>query len=222
MTSLKELKKDKLDVGFARLIAAGIDVDRWLALCNADDAALHRLAAAWPGTVRPERIPDELEIAVREGVEKQTPDYHIFFHPGFSFADLISFQVIKNVSGDVAHYGDCDWARRDVSPHKRLLRIPIMNSFFKPTTKQWELLLPDEVLPSVQTVFLFLALCKLSGFPVPLESNQVVRCAEQDEFGGHYAVGLDMIGRIVISPVSNTGVPYIGMAAELSDHGPLT
>ena len=46
--SLKRLEQKKLQVGINRLADAGLDVERWLAMCDADDASLHRLVEAWP------------------------------------------------------------------------------------------------------------------------------------------------------------------------------
>ena len=46
--SLKLLEKKKLDVGINKLSDAGIDVERWLAMCDGDAAAMQRLVAAWP------------------------------------------------------------------------------------------------------------------------------------------------------------------------------
>ncbi len=46
--SLKRLEKKKLDVGINKLSDAGIDVERWLAMCDGDAAAMQRLVAAWP------------------------------------------------------------------------------------------------------------------------------------------------------------------------------
>ncbi|MDD5040855.1 MAG: hypothetical protein PHX87_01750 [Candidatus Peribacteraceae bacterium] len=46
--SLKRLEKKKLDLGINKLSNAGIDVEWWLAMCDADAAAMHRLVAAWP------------------------------------------------------------------------------------------------------------------------------------------------------------------------------
>lgn len=46
--SLKRLEKEKLDVGINKLSDAGLDVERWLAMCDADAAAMQRLVAAWP------------------------------------------------------------------------------------------------------------------------------------------------------------------------------
>lgn len=46
--SLKRLEQKKLQVGIGKLADAGIDVERWLAMCDAEAAAMQRLAAAWP------------------------------------------------------------------------------------------------------------------------------------------------------------------------------
>ncbi|MBI1813289.1 hypothetical protein HY285_05400 [Candidatus Peregrinibacteria bacterium] len=46
--SLKRLEKKKLDLGINKLSDAGIDVERWLAMCDGDAAAMQRLVAAWP------------------------------------------------------------------------------------------------------------------------------------------------------------------------------
>lgn len=45
--SLTKLQKKKLDVGMKRL-SAYIDVERWLAMCNASPEEMQRLAEAWP------------------------------------------------------------------------------------------------------------------------------------------------------------------------------
>ena len=46
--SLKRLEKKKLDLGINKLADAGIDVERWLAMCDGDPAEMQRLVAAWP------------------------------------------------------------------------------------------------------------------------------------------------------------------------------
>lgn len=46
--SLKRLEQKKLQVGINRLADAGIDVEKWLVMCDADAAAMQRLVAAWP------------------------------------------------------------------------------------------------------------------------------------------------------------------------------
>lgn len=45
--SLKKLQKKKLDVGVNRL-SGYIDVERWLAMCNASAAEMQHLTKAWP------------------------------------------------------------------------------------------------------------------------------------------------------------------------------
>lgn len=46
--SLKRLEKKKLDLGINKLSDAGIDVERWLAMCDADPATIQRLVSVWP------------------------------------------------------------------------------------------------------------------------------------------------------------------------------
>lgn len=46
--SLNKLQQKKLQMGLGKLANAGINVERWLAMCNADAAAMHHLVAAWP------------------------------------------------------------------------------------------------------------------------------------------------------------------------------
>ena len=46
--SLRRLEQKKLQVGIGKLADAGVDVERWLAMCDADDAAMQRLVEAWP------------------------------------------------------------------------------------------------------------------------------------------------------------------------------
>jgi len=46
--SLKRLEKKTLDLGINKLSDAGIDVERWLAMCDADPSTMQRLVSAWP------------------------------------------------------------------------------------------------------------------------------------------------------------------------------
>src|SRR5262245_56743275 len=48
-TSLSGLSHEKVSAGFKKLQHAGVTPERWLAMLDADVAAMRRLAAAWPG-----------------------------------------------------------------------------------------------------------------------------------------------------------------------------
>lgn len=61
--SLKHLEQKKLEVGMNKLREAGIDVEQWLAMLNADSKTMQRLVAAWPGS--PTVMP---QLPIRPGI----------------------------------------------------------------------------------------------------------------------------------------------------------
>lgn len=102
--SLQHLEQKKLVFGMNKLREAGIDVEQWLAMLNADPRAMQRLVAAWPGSptvmpqlpLRPGIVYDAtavsrilgLPVVCKDSVPKVADGEIVIYYGGWSFKEL--------------------------------------------------------------------------------------------------------------------------------------
>lgn len=102
--SLQHLEQKKLAVGMNKLREAGIDVEQWLAMLNADPKAMQRLVSAWPGSptimsqlpLRPGIVYDAtaisrilgLPVVCKDPAPKAADGEIVVYYGGWSFKEL--------------------------------------------------------------------------------------------------------------------------------------
>ena len=95
--SLQHLEQKKLVVGMNKLREAGIDVEQWLAMLDADPRAMQRLVAAWPGSPKETGIVYDANDVSRilgltancnTSVPEALEDEIVVYYGGWSLEDL--------------------------------------------------------------------------------------------------------------------------------------
>lgn len=150
--SLKRLERKKLEVGLNRLGQFGIDVERWLAMLDADDATMQSLVSAWPvsatsnayaydavgllgfGTPHEEPLPEAKsgEIVIRYG--------------GWSLRELCDNAIVreKNLMLEQDWYHSYEWSSEKLPAGIYRLRIPVPNSNLNTFAEQAHMLSSGE------------------------------------------------------------------------------
>lgn len=97
MKSLRNIAERELDLGIRKLWKEGIGIEQWNAMLGADDTAMARLAAAWPGFVpgvvySAEAMSEILGIPIKANgpVPKPVPGSIIVYYDGWSLSQLCS------------------------------------------------------------------------------------------------------------------------------------
>jgi hypothetical protein len=102
-SDLKQLKGRNLDLGMNNLAEAGINVERWLAMCDADAAAMQRLVAAWP-VLLPSFVHDaETTCSIlgfpnncKEEAPKAANGEGVVWYDGWTLGELVSTGKVVN------------------------------------------------------------------------------------------------------------------------------
>jgi hypothetical protein len=126
--SLKRLERKKLDLGMNRLAEAGIDVERWLAMCDADAAAMQRLVAAWP-VLLPSFVHDAkttcgilgLPNNCKEEAPKAANGEIVVWYDGWTLGELVA-------TGKVCNYLSKEREAWKAPPGYYHARIPVPES----------------------------------------------------------------------------------------------
>lgn len=101
--SLKRLEQKKLQVGINRLAEAGIDVEKWLAMCDAGVVEMQRLVAAWPNCI-PSFVYDAKTVCrilglpnnCKEEVPKASKGEVVIWYGGWTFGELVETGRVAN------------------------------------------------------------------------------------------------------------------------------
>ncbi len=101
--SLKRLEQKKLQVGINRLADAGLDVERWLAMCDGDEAAMQRLVAAWPNRL-PSFVHDDKTVCgvlglpnnCTEEAPKAADGEVVVWYGGWTLGELVATGKVVN------------------------------------------------------------------------------------------------------------------------------
>lgn len=101
--SLKRLEKKKLDLGINKLSDAGIDVERWLAMCDADPAAIQRLVSVWPVRL-PSFVHDAKAVCsvlglpnnCKEDAPKAADGEVVVWYGGWTLGELVATGKVVN------------------------------------------------------------------------------------------------------------------------------
>ncbi len=101
--SLKRLEQKKLQVGINRLANAGLDVERWLAMCDADDVAMQRLVEAWPVRL-PSFVYDAKTVCgilglpnnCKEETPKAADGEAVVWYGGWTLGELVATDKVVN------------------------------------------------------------------------------------------------------------------------------
>ena len=196
--SLSRLEKKKLGLGIRKLSGAGIDVERWLAMCNADEGTMKQLTSAWPvrftsftydavailgfGQTSAEPFPEPApgEIVIRVG--------------DWSLQNLRDCEVGKELMHQQDWYDKYDFASAKLTPGIYRVRLPVPDSNRKNFTEQKDFLLSgEEVAPvALGASALLVHLKKTSN---DLLKNDWCRCAEPLPDDDHVALNV-RVGRV--------------------------
>ena len=126
--SLNRLEWEKLHLGMKTLAEAGIDVERWLAMCDADAAAMQRLVAAWP-VLLPSFVHDAkatccvlgLRNNCKEKAPKAAKGEVVVWYDGWTLGELVK-------TGKVVNYLSRESESWKAPPGYYHARIPVPES----------------------------------------------------------------------------------------------
>ena len=186
--SLTRLEKKKLDVGLNRLSQAGIDVERWLAMVDADDAEMQRLVSAWP-MLYPSYAYDAVALfGFGEASKEPLPDAKrgevVIRYGGWSLQELCSNPVVrqKDLMWEQDWYHKYPWSSEKLPPGIYRLRTPVPHSNRKNFAEQEQLLAAGEQTGPVVLVATALLAHRLHTGE-DLLKNDWTRCRERDADG---------------------------------------
>lgn len=195
--SLKRLEQKKLQLGINKLADAGLDVERWLAMCDASAAEMQRLVEAWP-IRRPSYCYDAASIlglgeASSDPLPDPAPGEVVIRVGAWSLQDLRTCETVvrHNLMWDQDWYNEYPFPRAKLTPGVYRVRLPIPDSNRKNFTEQKKLLLSGEEVAPVALVAATL-LCHLKQAGQDLLNDDWTRCAEA--LPGEYRVVLRVGG----------------------------
>ena len=201
--SLKRLEQKKLQVGINKLADAGLDVERWLAMCDASAAEMQRLVEAWP-IRRPSSCYDAAPIlglgeASSEPLPDPAPGEVVIRVGAWSLQDLRTCETVvrHNLMWDQDWYNEYPFSREKLTPGVYRVRLPIPDSNRKNFAEQKKLLLSGEDVAPVALAAVAL-LCHLKQAGQDLLNNDWARCA--DALPDEFRVGLCVYeGRVYVN-----------------------
>lgn len=181
--SLKRLEQKKLQVGMNKLADAGLDVERWLAMCDASAAEMQQLVSAWP-IRRPSFCYDAAPIlglgeASSEPLPDPAPGEVVVRVGAWSLQDLRTCETVvrHNLMWDQDWYNEYPFSREKLTPGVYRVRLPIPDSNRKNFAEQKKLLRDGEQVAPAALVAVAL-LCHLKQAGKDLLDNDWTRCAE--------------------------------------------
>src|SRR3989338_1048805 len=155
-TSLLGLPQKKVTTGLKKLQDAGISPDRWLAMLDADTAAMQCLANAWPtpGFPLSETAPRVYDAVALFGFGEPSavplpaagPDEIVIRVGAWSLLEFRDSPVVlrNDLLWVQDWYERYPWCRQKLEPGVYRVRLPIPDSNRKSTAEAKCLLLPDE------------------------------------------------------------------------------
>lgn len=200
--SLKRLEQKKLQVGINKLADAGLDVERWLAMCDGSAAEMQRLVEAWP-IRRPSFCYDAIAIlglgeASSDPLPDPAPGEVVIRVGAWSLKDLRTNEMVvrSNLMWDDTWYDKYDWSGTKLIPGVYRVRLPIPDSNSKNFAEQQKLLISGEEVAPVALAATAL-LCHLKQAGKDLLDDDWTRCAEA--LPGERRVALTVYeGRVVV------------------------
>ena len=99
----KRLQQKKLQVGINKLADAGLDVERWLAMCDADPATMQRLVSVWPVRL-PSFVHDAKAVCsvlglpnnCKEDAPKAADGEVVVWYGGWTLGELVATGKVVN------------------------------------------------------------------------------------------------------------------------------
>ncbi|MBI3332080.1 hypothetical protein HYZ99_03940 [Candidatus Peregrinibacteria bacterium] len=153
--SLKRLERKKLNLGMDKLGSAGIDVERWLAMVDADEQTMKELVAAWPKLL-PSFTYDAVALfgfgePSKDPLPKPRPGEIVIRVGDWSLADLLNCPLIvrKNLFWQQDWYHGYPWVGEKMRAGIYRVRMPIPDSNRKTAPEQEKLFLHGEDFVSV-------------------------------------------------------------------------
>lgn len=193
--SLKRLEQKKLQVGIKKLADAGLDVERWLAMCDASAAEMQQLVGAWP-IRRPSFCYDAAPIlglgeASSEPLPDPAPGEVVVRVGAWSLQDLRTCETVvrHNLMLDQDWYNKYPFSREKLTPGIYRVRLPIPDSNRKNFAEQGKLLLSGEQVAPAALVAVAL-LCHLKQAGKDLLQSDWTRCAEAIPDGDRVALSV--------------------------------
>lgn len=138
--SLQRLEEKKRNLGMKKLGECGIDVERWLAMLDADPAAMQRLATAWPIFVTP-YVYDAVALfgfgsASPEPLPEAKSGELIIRYGGWSPQELRDSEIGQRLMHQQDWYNEYAWSTEKLPPGIYRLRIPVSDSNRKNAAEQ--------------------------------------------------------------------------------------
>jgi hypothetical protein len=141
-TSLKRIERKKLDVGLNRLSKFGVDVERWLAMVDADDATMQRLVAKWPFFSTPYAYDAVAILGFGNPGEEPLPDAKsgevVIRYGGWSLRELYDSPVVRErkLMWEQDWYHKYPWSSEKLPGGIYRLRVPVPNSNWQTFAEQ--------------------------------------------------------------------------------------
>jgi hypothetical protein len=191
-TSLRGLPQKKITTGVNKLQAAGIDVSRWLAMLNASDAEMQRLASAWP-VFQPSYAYDAVSIfgfgpASNEPLPEAEPGEIVIRYGGWSLTEIGIYMVGRELMHEQDWYDRYPWSSEKLPPGTYRLRVPVPDSNRKTFAEQERLLPQGEQVAPVVLVATALLAHRLKA-DEDLLNTAWTRCKEQTADGYRVVLG---------------------------------
>lgn len=180
-TSLKKLERKKLETGLNRLAKAGINIPRWLAMVDSDEAAMKRLEAAWPIFITPYSY-DAVHIlgfgsASEEAMPEAKSGEVIIRYGGWSLQELRDSVNGKKWMHQQDWYNSYGWSTEKLPAGIYRLRVPVPVSSGQTFVQQQEMLSAGEEVAPVVLVATALLAHHLQKGKDPLNGDWT-RCKE--------------------------------------------
>lgn len=191
-TSLTKLQQKKTNQGLQKLSRFGVDVERWLAMLDADDATIQRLVAAWPMFVTPYVYDAVALFGFGEASAEPLPEAKsgelIIRCGGWSPQELRDSEIGQKFMHQQDWYNKYPWSTEKLPPGIYRLRVPVPNSNCKNAVEQEQMLPLGEQTANVVLVETALLAHRLQTGE-DLLKNDWTRCRERSTGGYRVELG---------------------------------
>lgn len=194
---IQDLHPKKRTAGFEKLRQFGVDAKRWLAMLDADDATMQRLATVWQVCTQRYAYDATAIFGFGHPSEEDLPEAKsgeiIIRYGGWSLQELCDCPLVceRNVMWhEQDWYGGYAWSTDTLPSGIYRLRVPVPDSYSKTFDEQKRLLpVNEEPAPVVLVASALLAHRVQTG--EDLLKNDWTRCREQAAGGVRVGLGWD-------------------------------
>lgn len=186
--------------------------------CADQPYAMRHLVEFMSGIKEQKKAAEELQKAVKAGIQREGENTFHFIDPGTSLATLWDVQTAFETGLLAGKTPQSDahrvhrWAQKSEEPQERVIRIPVQHSFGKTLEQQKLLLHDDEKVASTRIIVAFFAVNRLLGNKRIYPDHQF---RSEDEFfcGGVTHVNDDHSGARVEPEGGGGAFSFVGIAA---------